>query len=383
MVCSVELSYPRFFLTLGGSISVLSILVIFILYYYYRIPNLRRHPTTITIHKCWFELLFVSQYLWLSFAPNSFYWNHWAKHASDCDVNPRIWPLCWLTQFSLLGGELWFAAISLDIHVSLTNPFSSHKSNMAKYRLMVYGIAFLTATALVSIRPLQYGLSVDPMVWITVKSDTADVNWMKLGIFYVFMGAIYVYCAYIGWWARSQIHKGLETTLLARKYTVSKQTRCKFNHLSSNIHYVYLLEIVLLDPACPTITSGTAVTANITTIIVTAAVIASVTTPSPPADLIVYCVSDVLGYLAFWTLVFVLQFVNYVDTSSGETVLTRVRIMPCPGTATFFHASVVLIPMIPAFHLTNPYLIERHTAILSPFMIIIIHQTRYFCQFAD
>jgi hypothetical protein len=127
----------------------------------------------------------------------------------------------------LLGGELWFWVLSVDIHISLTNPFSNSIANSVGYSALVFGIAAFTATILVSISPIQYGLSSDPMIW--VKDQKNHTNWMKIGMFYIFLPFIYVYCGVIAVWARWQIHRGLEMTLQKRKYSVSKQTACKLS----------------------------------------------------------------------------------------------------------------------------------------------------------
>jgi len=182
--------------------------------------------TAIAIHKCWFEVIFVSQYLWLSFVPTSFFWNTTVDDdGTVCSVNAAIWPFAWLTQFSLLGGELWFGVLSADIHLSLTNPFSSHQANAIYYSLFVYTIAIVMACILAGMVPIKYGLSTDPMIW--VHDQKGKTNYVKVGMFYIYMFFIYLYCGYIAWWSRNQISKGLEDTLRVRKYSVSKQTKCE------------------------------------------------------------------------------------------------------------------------------------------------------------
>lgn len=175
-------------------------------------------------------MLFVSQFLWISFAPHSFFWDTYTEHddGSLCHTNTNIWPLAWLTQFSLLGGELWFAVLSVDIHQSLANPFSSYQVNAQNYTLAVYVVAIFVATVLVSVKPIQYGLSVDPMIWVNNYANQNVGLGVKFAIFYVFMIIIYFYCGTTAIWARIQIHKGLEDTLAVRKYSISKQTRCKY-----------------------------------------------------------------------------------------------------------------------------------------------------------
>lgn len=45
-VCDVYMNFPKVLLTLGASLSIVSLSIIFALFYYYKIPNLRRHPTS-------------------------------------------------------------------------------------------------------------------------------------------------------------------------------------------------------------------------------------------------------------------------------------------------------------------------------------------------
>ena len=144
-----------------------------------------------------------------------------------CVTNRNIWPLAFLTQFSLLGGELWFGVLSLDIHLSLTNPFSSYTTYAPYYTSAVYLVAIGVATIFVSVVPIQYGVSVEPMIWVNVYADEEEGRYTKVAVFYSFMTAIYLYSGFMVIWARNQIHKGLEETLAIRKYSVSKQTRCK------------------------------------------------------------------------------------------------------------------------------------------------------------
>lgn len=187
--------------------------------------------TAITIHKCWFELIFVSQFLWIASVPHTFFWDEYSNdETSDCVTNRNIWPLAWAVQFTLLGGELWFAVLSIDIHQSLSNPFNSYHINSWYYTTFVYGLAILVATIFVSVVPIQYGLSVDPMIWVNDYNNSQNGRWTKFAVFYVFMIIIYMYCGVTAVWARHQIHKGLEETLAVRKYSISKQTRCKGPH---------------------------------------------------------------------------------------------------------------------------------------------------------
>lgn len=223
--------------------------------------------------------MFVSQYLWIAFVPNSFFWYNVSDDFDSCEVNPHIWPFCFVTQFSLLGGELWFGVLSVDIHMSLTNPFASYTTYANYYAIAVYAIALFTATLLVCIVPIQYGLSPDPMLWVNVDVSSTKVNWTKIFLFYSFMGVIYLYCGYMAWWARSQIYKGLKETLSMRTYSVNKQTNCKYLF---RLFYKRITSYMLLQHL------------------------------------------DVIGYFLFWTLVFVLQFLNYCKATLNDGFFSEV-----------------------------------------------------------
>lgn len=207
----------------------------------------------INIHKYWFELLFVTQFLWLGFANKSFFWNSYPTNDdADCDVdevNLNVWPLCWLTQFSILGSELWLCVLSMDIHISLTNPFVSYSTNVMYYNGLVYGLSIFTATLLVIVRPVQFGLSNEPMIWINSSALDGFFAWTKIAFFYVFIFFILSYSIVIAFWARGQIHKGLQETLAIRLYSVNKQTTCEYS-LSISIVSTSDLTSVYCTYAC-------------------------------------------------------------------------------------------------------------------------------------
>jgi len=127
----------------------------------------------------------------------------------------------------MLGSELWLCVLSMDIHISLTNPFVSYSTNVIYYNGLVYGLSIFTATLLVIVRPVQFGLSSEPMIWINSSTVHGFFAWTKIAFFYVFIFFILTYSIVIAFWARGQIHKGLQETLAIRLYSVNKQTTCE------------------------------------------------------------------------------------------------------------------------------------------------------------
>ncbi|RYH13827.1 hypothetical protein EON65_34735 [archaeon] len=202
---------------------------------------------------------------------------------------------------------MWFCAMSVDIHVSLTNPFSSPQVYDFYYRLGVYGFAAFMATILVAMTPIQYGVSTDPMIW--VRDQSGKINWTKIGMFYMFIPFIYAYGMTILIWARWQIHRGLEDTLKARKYSVNKQSRCKFTpiliptptlfHPLSNQHVSTIQSLLCFMKT---------VYVNIFSVIFL---------------LIIYPI-DVIGYFCFYAVLYSFQFVTYLKEDFNAYHISKV-----------------------------------------------------------
>jgi hypothetical protein len=116
------------------------------------------------VKKCIFELIFVSQYLWIPFVPEGFFW----RDEEECVASKWAAFFSFVTQFSLLGGELWFLVLTLDLHFACTNPFTSYKLNAQRYEIFVFFGSLVTALILIISGPKVYGLSSDLTCWIQV-----------------------------------------------------------------------------------------------------------------------------------------------------------------------------------------------------------------------
>jgi hypothetical protein len=263
MKCSGEESLvaDRVILPLAASVSIVSYFLIFYLYYYKKVPTLKRHPTGLAflccpsqflhsaaalgVKKCIFELIFVSQYLWIPLAPIDFFW----KSEDDCVASNWAGFFSFVTQFSLLGGELWFFVLTLDLHFACTNPFTSYKLNAQRYEIFVICGSLMTASALLISGPDVYGLSSDLTCWIQVlpfkfrtslslpsqplflslSQDTSQesgktlrYNPAKTILFYLPMAAIYSYCLYVVLFVFQRLKQGLSETLHTRLSTVRR-----------------------------------------------------------------------------------------------------------------------------------------------------------------
>lgn len=106
------------------------------------------------------------QFLWVGFLDRDLY----VDSADDCTASLFAGISAFVTQFSILGAELWFLVLTMDLHLAITNPFTSYKLNAFRYHFLVYGGSLGMAFALVIIAGNKvYGLSSDSSCWIQVR----------------------------------------------------------------------------------------------------------------------------------------------------------------------------------------------------------------------
>jgi hypothetical protein len=119
--------------------------------------------TALAIYKCIFEFAFIQQYLWSPYLRTSAFYDDDAIDQNMppyyCNASRMASWLSFLTQFTLLGSELCFLIISLDLRMAYTNPFSSYRQNRLYFASIVFGISLATSIALMAMGDQVYGLS--------------------------------------------------------------------------------------------------------------------------------------------------------------------------------------------------------------------------------
>lgn len=100
----------------------------------------------------------------MPYLPDDLFW----KTESDCKASSVAAFLSFVTQFSLIGSELWFLVLTVDLHLASTNPFTSYKLNAQRYNLLVYSGSLGTALILLLLGNEVYGRSSDATCWIQV-----------------------------------------------------------------------------------------------------------------------------------------------------------------------------------------------------------------------
>jgi hypothetical protein len=192
------------------------------------------------VYKCIFEALFTSQYFWIGYVNQNFFWRD--NYDNECVTKHSAAVFAFLTQFFLFGGELWYFILSLDTHKSITNPFTCYALEENYYMILVYTLSLMTAVALILQGPTVYGLSTDPMIWI--QDGLFQYRFL---FFYTWLMLIYIYSFYVIWFAYMKLRNGLQSSLEIRRTFINRSITCR-----SSYHLLYqtLIHCYVESDAC-------------------------------------------------------------------------------------------------------------------------------------
>lgn len=175
-----------------------------------------------------FDVVFVQQYLWLPYVSDRFFYSDDLGGAPYyCNASKAAAYLAFLTQFSLLGSELCFLIISVDLRNAYTNPFSSFKQNRIYFVGFVVGFALLTAIGLMLMGREVYGLATEGSVWIQARREDGSPPYAKFILYYLIVSCIYVYCLWANFQFYVSTEKGLSRTISNRLSIMNRSK--KFN----------------------------------------------------------------------------------------------------------------------------------------------------------
>lgn len=119
----------------------------------FTIPNLRKHPTTLVLYLSVCDLLFSLKYFVVAVAPNSEDWE-------DKDTNKELcmWEAVWSQFFGMshfgcnwrkgLASVSWNAMISINLMISVANPFANTATKEILYHFYVWVLSISTTVIL-------------------------------------------------------------------------------------------------------------------------------------------------------------------------------------------------------------------------------------------
>lgn len=178
--------------------------------------------TALAIYKGIFDLIFLQQYLWVpTLNQQQFYTDDNNFSPYSCKGSRFAGVLAFLTQFSLIGSELCFLVISIDLRIAYTNPFSSYNQNRYSFMAFVLGLSLLTSMSLLWMGPEVYGMSSLDLVWIQNRrtdgsSGSSSFNYPKLVLYYIITGGVFVYSLWANFQYNRDSTKGFSKTVSNR-----------------------------------------------------------------------------------------------------------------------------------------------------------------------
>ena len=98
--------------------------------------------------------------------------------------NIALAPLPARAQFTLIGSELVFLMLSIDLLLSLTNPFTNYTRNRLRYVLCVFAVAAAAALSLLGLGQDRLGMSRFGFCWFVPETHAAGINILLWSYFY-------------------------------------------------------------------------------------------------------------------------------------------------------------------------------------------------------
>eukprot|EP00736_Rhodelphis_marinus_P001551 Rmarinus@m.21486 len=168
---SADFTRPSIALFIGALLSTICILALIYTYKHYR--TLQKHPGSLVYYRSLsdlgFSLVFLVQY---AMPPQD-----------DCAM------FSFILQFCALSSELWFLTLSIDMFMSLTNPFTNYKLNRKLYHCYTWSFSFLFACILIISG--EYGMSPLKICWTKDQGENT-FNIYSWSLFFVPLGIIYM-----------------------------------------------------------------------------------------------------------------------------------------------------------------------------------------------
>ena len=131
---------------------------------YFRFKKLRRPPVGIWFRKTIWDLLLSVLILYAARQPRIECVG--APTPNFCHAGRRGPATAFFTQFFLVGSEMWFLSLSVDLYSSIRNPFSEFKTNRWAYYFLVCFVGLVSATILVTghveVDPHRPGRGMEP-----------------------------------------------------------------------------------------------------------------------------------------------------------------------------------------------------------------------------
>ncbi|CAK4081290.1 unnamed protein product [Aphanomyces euteiches] len=166
-------------------------------------------------------------------------------------------------QFSLLASECWFLCMTLNLFLSLTNPFTDFKRNTRLFHMFSWGLPLLTAILLMSVDDFA-GYSDFDTCWTNAlrhttvpnltkecvskgkdfiledKFGSLQINYISWGFFYIPM-VLFITVGLVVWfWTYNRLREGLPETYGVRKQSID---RARFLVMAVSVYWALVFAV--------------------------------------------------------------------------------------------------------------------------------------------
>lgn len=176
---------------------------------------------------------YFQQYLWIpSFTKSFLYSDDAMTDPFYCNSTDAAARWAFVTQFCLIGVQMCFLVISVDLRLAYTNPFSSFKHNKYYFATAVIVFSLFTAVCLLFMGPRVYGYDEHGVIWVQDSRAPLAMNWPKFMLFYLIITCVFTYSI----WANFQFYrtseKGLSVTISNRLSIMNRSKRFVIGHIT-------------------------------------------------------------------------------------------------------------------------------------------------------
>jgi 1-phosphatidylinositol-4-phosphate 5-kinase len=240
--------------------------VIFVIVSYVSVPNYRQHPNPLMFWRTIADAIFVCQLLTQQFVRCVFYECQPLCNTKNlqcgCSMASTAGETCTifagLFEFSLLAAECWFFCMTLNLLVSLTNPFTDFKRNTKLFHLFCWGFPLVLGILLLTV-PNFAGYSdlgvcwtnalrklpADPKFSCGPNDDVLDnfadnykpvnANILSWVFFYVWMGIFILFGIVVWIWVWKRLSEGMPETYAVRVQSIQ---RARFNVMAVTSYWI-------------------------------------------------------------------------------------------------------------------------------------------------
>lgn len=149
-----------------------------------------------------------------------------------CNSSSAAARWAFITQFCLIGVQMCFLVISVDLRLAYTNPFSSFKHNKYFFASGVIIFSLFTSFCLMFMGPRVYGYDEHGVIWIQDSRANLAMNWPKFMLFYLIITCVFVYSIWANFQFYRSSEKGLAVTISNRLSIMNRSKRFVVGHIT-------------------------------------------------------------------------------------------------------------------------------------------------------